>query len=256
MAQARRAGLRGQRELIDDSASDRLQAWAPEQWALAEGWRPVVEAFLASTAGLRLASFIRERLADGAVIYPPEPLRALALTPLHGVRAVILGQDPYHGPGQAEGLAFSVRDGVKLPPSLQNVFKELRCELDEPLPRYGSLVEWARNGVLLLNTSLTVEDGQPGSHAKKGWEILTDALLAQVAATASPCVYMLWGAHAQAKAGLIEEAAARHGCEALILQANHPSPLSARRPPVPFLGCGHFAQARDWLGARGHTGVF
>jgi uracil-DNA glycosylase len=235
---------------------DRLLRWEPEHWPLAPGWQPVVSAFLASTAGLRLASFIRERLAAGATIYPPRPFRALELTPRHSVRAVILGQDPYHGPGQAEGLAFSVRPGVKLPPSLRNIFKELRCSPEEALPPHGSLVDWARRGVLLLNTSLTVEDGQPGSHARKGWEVLTDALLAQVAATASPCVYMLWGAHAQAKAGLIEETAARHGREALVLQANHPSPLSASRPPVPFLGCGHFALARDWLAARGYTGVF
>lgn len=235
---------------------DRLLRWQPEQWPLAEGWRAVVEAFLSSTAGLRLASFIRERLAAGATIYPPRPFRALELTPLRRVRAVILGQDPYHGPGQAEGLAFSVRAGVKLPPSLRNIFKELRCADDQPQPANGSLVDWARRGVLLLNASLTVEDGQPASHAKKGWEVLTDALLAEVAAGASPCVYMLWGAHAQAKAALIEETAARHGREALVLQANHPSPLSAARPPMPFLGCGHFALARDWLAARGYPGVF
>ena len=235
---------------------DRLERWEPEQWPVAEGWGGIVRAFLSSTTGLRLASFIRERLATGAVIYPPRPFRALELTPLPSVRAVILGQDPYHGPGQAEGLAFSVQPGVKLPPSLRNIFKELRGGPDEPLPLHGSLVDWARRGVLLLNTSLTVEDGQPGSHARKGWEVLTDALLAEVAATASPCVYMLWGAHAQAKATLIEETAARHGREALVLQANHPSPLSARRPPMPFLGCGHFGLAREWLAARGHSGVF
>jgi uracil-DNA glycosylase len=241
---------------LDRDEPDRLQRWEPDQWRLADGWRPVIDAFLSSTAGLRLASFIRERLTAGAVIYPPRPLRALELTPLHSVRAVILGQDPYHGPGQAEGLAFSVRDGVKLPPSLRNVFKELQCAPDQPQPPTGSLVNWARRGVLLLNASLTVEDGQPGSHAKKGWELLTDALLAEVAAYASPCVYLLWGAHAQAKAALIEETAASHRCEALVLQANHPSPLSAARPPVPFLGCGHFALARDWLAARGHPGIF
>jgi uracil-DNA glycosylase len=235
---------------------DSLRHWEPEQWGLSDGWGSVVDAYLSSTVGLRLASFIRERLAAGATIYPPRPFRALELTPLHKVRAVILGQDPYHGPGQAEGLAFSVRPGVKLPPSLRNIFKELRGGPDEPLPSHGSLVEWAERGVLLLNTSLTVEDGQPGSHAKKGWEVLTDALLAEVAARASPCVYMLWGAHAQAKAALIEETAARHDREAMVLQANHPSPLSANRPPVPFLGCGHFGLAREWLEARGHSGVF
>jgi uracil-DNA glycosylase len=116
-------------------------------------------------------------------------------------------------------------------------------------------VDWAEHGVLLLNTCLTVEDGLAGSHARKGWEALTDALLAEVARTASPCVYLLWGAHAQAKAGLIEETAARHRRDALVLQANHPSPLSASRPPVPFLGCGHFLQAREWLAAHGRHGV-
>ncbi|MEZ0306292.1 MAG: uracil-DNA glycosylase [Ramlibacter sp.] len=241
---------------LDGGEPDRLQRWDPEHWPVAAGWRPVVDAFLSSSTGLRLGSFIRERLAAGATIYPPRPFRALELTPLQGVRAVILGQDPYHGPGQAEGLAFSVRQGVKLPPSLRNIFKELRTGPDAAFPAHGSLVEWAQRGVLLLNTSLTVEDGQPGSHAKKGWEVLTDALLAEVAASASPCVYLLWGAHAQAKAGLIEEAAARYGREALVLQANHPSPLSANRPPVPFIGSGHFALAREWLAQRGQTRVF
>jgi len=240
---------------LEGSQPDRLLRWEPERWPLADGWEPVVEGFLSSSAGLRLASFIRERLAARARIYPPRPFRALELTPLHSVRAVILGQDPYHGAGQAEGLAFSVRTGVKLPPSLRNIFKELGCLADDP-PVTGSLVDWAHRGVLLLNACLTVEDGQPGSHANKGWEVLTDALLAEVAARASPCVYMLWGAHAQAKAALIEQTAAHHGREALVLQANHPSPLSAARPPIPFLGCGHFALARDWLAARGYPGIF
>jgi uracil-DNA glycosylase len=235
---------------------DRLLRWEPERWPLAQGWAPVVNSFLSTKPGLELALFLQERLAAGAKIYPPRPFRALEITPLHRVRAVILGQDPYHGSGQAEGLAFSVRPGVKLPPSLRNIFKEMRCKPDELLPTNGSLVDWARRGVLLLNTCLTVEDGQPGSHARKGWEVLTDALLAEVAANASPCVYLLWGAHAQAKARLIKETAARHGLEVLILQANHPSPLSANRPPVPFLGCGHFNSARTWLAARGYRSVF
>jgi uracil-DNA glycosylase len=238
------------------AAASRLVRWEPENWPLAQGWGPVVGSFLASTAGLRLAAFIGERLAAGAIIYPPRPLRALETTPLRSVRAVILGQDPYHGPGQAEGLAFSVPAGVKPPPSLRNIYKELRSGPDEPVPVHGSLLGWAQRGVLLLNTCLTVEDGKPGSHAKKGWEVLTDAVLAELAAQASPCVYMLWGAHAQAKAALIEETAAQNATEALVLQANHPSPLSASRPPVPFLGCGHFAQARDWLAARGYPAVF
>jgi uracil-DNA glycosylase len=232
-----------------------LQRWAPADWPLAAGWLATVDEFLASSTGQKLAAFIRERLAAGAIIYPPRPLRALEVTPLQSVHAVILGQDPYHGPGQAEGLAFSVAPGVKHPPSLRNIFKEMRAGTDEPPPTSGSLIGWAQRGVLLLNAVLTVEDGQPASHAKRGWETLTDALLTRVAENCSPCVYMLWGAHAQAKAQLIEEAAARHGCEALVLRANHPSPLSARRPPEPFLGCAHFARAREWLAARGCSGV-
>lgn len=228
-----------------------LEGWTPQQWPLAAGWRPAVDEFLASAEGQSLARFIQARLEAGAVIYPPQPLRALELTPLHGVHAVVLGQDPYHGAGQAEGLAFSVADGVKHPPSLRNIFLELGCKPDS-----GSLMAWARSGVLLLNACLTVEDGQPASHARKGWESLTDRLLALVAASASPCVYLLWGAHAQAKAPLIERFAAQHGRDVLILQANHPSPLSARRPPVPFLGCGHFARARQWLADRGVTAAF
>jgi uracil-DNA glycosylase len=229
----------------------RLQAWAPETWPVAPGWDGVIHDFLHSHEGRALAVFMQQRLAAGAVIYPPTPFQALELTPLSQVRAVVLGQDPYHGPGQAHGLAFSVREGVKVPPSLRNIFKELGER-----PASGSLVSWARRGVLLLNTSLTVEDGQAGSHARKGWEKLTDALLGKVASTASPCVYLLWGAHAQAKAPLIQQTAAAHEREALILQANHPSPLSASRPPVPFLGCGHFRQARQWLAERGVQGVF
>jgi uracil-DNA glycosylase len=233
-----------------------LRSWDPGRLVLAPGWSPVVDAFFRGAAGLSLSAFLRERLAAGAVIYPPRPLRALETTPLDRVHAVILGQDPYHGPGQAEGLAFSVADGVKLPPSLRNIYKELHCDGGLPLPASGSLLRWAEHGVLLLNAILTVEDGLPGSHAKRGWEALTDAVLAEVAGRASPCVYLLWGAHAQAKAALVESTAARQGREALILQANHPSPLSASRPPVPFLGCGHFAQAGAWLAERGHPGYF
>ena len=237
-------------ELDTQCRPQRLQAWAPEQWPLATGWQATVDEFLASEDGHRLADFLRARIAAGAAIYPPHPLRALQLTPLASVHAVVLGQDPYHGPGQAEGLAFSVAEGVKHPPSLRNIFKELGTT-----PPSGSLVPWARSGVLLLNASLTVEDGQPMSHAKKGWEVLTDRLLALVAATASPCVYLLWGAHAQAKADLIRAHAAQYGREVLLLATNHPSPLSASRPPVPFLGSGCFVKARDWLAERGIEGV-
>ena len=225
----------------------RLMGWKPSLWPIAPGWAPVVEAFFESEIGRRLGAFIEGRLAAGAVIYPPHPLRALELTALADVRMVILGQDPYHGPGQAEGLAFSVAPGVAPPPSLRNIFREL----GQPGRRDGSLSSWASQGVLLLNTCLTVEQGLPGSHAREGWEVLTDAITLAVAEYASPCVYLLWGAPAQTKAALIEATAARHGRETLVLKANHPSPLSARRPPLPFIGCGHFAMAEAWLAQRG-----
>ncbi len=236
--------------LPPEEGLDTLQAWDPQQWPVAPDWRPVIDAFLASDEGRRLGEFMRARLAAGATIFPPQPFRALELTPLGSVRAVILGQDPYHGRGQAQGLAFSVAPGVRLPPSLRNIFKELGVN-----PPHGSLVDWAQRGVLLLNTCLTVEEGQPASHARRGWEALTDALIARAAATASPCVYFLWGAHAQAKAGLIEAQARSNGREALVIQTNHPSPLSATRAPVPFIGSGQFGRARQWLSARGVTGV-
>ena len=230
-------------DLFARSASQ-LQSVDPGDWPVAPGWQALVDEFFASPAGLQLLAFLQQRLAAGAVIFPPQPLRAIELTPPEAVRVVILGQDPYHGRGQAEGLAFSVAPGVPLPPSLRNIFKELQRDLGQPLPTFpvpgGSLVRWARQGVLLLNTCLTVEEGQPASHAGKGWEVLTDALISAVAAGTEQVVFMLWGAHAQSKRPLID--ASRHR----VLCANHPSPLSALRPPLPFIGCGHFSQARDW----------
>ena len=218
-----------------------LREWAPEHWPAAADWQPLLKCFWASAAGQGLARFVQSRLDDGAVIYPAQPLRAFELTALADVEVVILGQDPYHGPGQAEGLAFSVPDSVRLPPSLRNIFQELARDLGGALPASGSLRHWAQQGVLLLNTCLTVEQGRPASHARKGWETLTDALISACIAHESPKAFLLWGAHAQSKAGLID--ASRH----LVLQANHPSPLSARRPPVPFIGCCHFGQVQRWL---------
>lgn len=204
-------------------------------------WQPVCRAWQSSAEGQRLLAHVAARQAAGVTIYPATPFAALQMTPLVSVRAVILGQDPYHGPGQAEGLAFSVPVGQKLPPSLRNIYQERQRELGGPLPSHGHLGAWARQGVLLLNTSLTVEAGQPASHARRGWETLTDALIAEVARLPRPVVFLLWGAHAQAKQALIEAAApGRHR----LLLANHPSPLSARRPPVPFIGCGHFGQLK------------
>ena len=220
----------------------------PAAWPVQPGWQPLLQRFYGNPEGRRLLDFLRQRLAAGAEIYPPEPLRALALTAPEEARVVILGQDPYHGPGQAEGLAFSVAPGVKPPPSLHNMFKELQRDLGAPPPAHGSLVRWARQGVLLLNTALTVERAAPGSHAGQGWEALTDALIDHCSDSGPDKVFMLWGAHAQKKAGLI---AARHA----VLTANHPSPLSASRGPLPFLGCGHFGQANDWLRARGAPAI-
>jgi uracil-DNA glycosylase len=226
---------------------NQLQRWPPDTSSVSPDWLPTVAQFMASAPGLQLSNFLNRRLADGATIYPQKPLRALELTPLRSVAVVILGQDPYHGPGQAEGLAFSVAPSIQPPPSLRNIFKELQREGLAIQTASGSLVSWARQGVLLLNTCLTVEDGQPASHAKNGWEALTDAVVLQVAQTAPACVYLLWGAHAQTKAILIRQTADAHQRQALVLQANHPSPLSALRPPTPFLGCGHFQQANDFL---------
>lgn len=230
--------------MAETDTPDRLVAAEPGAWPVAPGWKPLTEHFFASDTGRRLLSFLQERLAQQAVVFPPQPLRALALTPPEEVRVVILGQDPYHGLGQAEGLAFSVAPGVPLPPSLRNIFKELQRDLGTPPPAFpvpgGSLVKWATHGVLLLNTCLTVEESQPASHAGKGWEVLTDAVIRHVSDGAHPVVFMLWGAHAQSKRALID--ASRHK----VLVANHPSPLSALRPPLPFIGCGHFSQARAW----------
>jgi uracil-DNA glycosylase len=231
---------------------DQLSGSDPAEWPVAPGWQPLVDGFFGGIVGQKLRSFLRERLDSGAVIFPPQPLRALELTPPEDVRVVILGQDPYHGRGQAEGLAFSVAPGVPLPPSLRNIFKELQRDLGTPPPPFpdpgGSLVKWATHGVLLLNTCLTVEEGQAASHAGRGWEALTDAVIRHVSERPKPVVFMLWGAHAQSKRSLID--VVRHK----VLMSNHPSPLSALRPPVPFIGCGHFGQARAWRLAHKEEG--
>lgn len=204
---------------------------------------------------------MQSRLSAGASIYPSQPLRSLLLTPLARVKVVILGQDPYHGPGQAEGLAFSVAPGNKLPPSLRNIYKELaRDPVVQPKTAAGgsgSLIRWAEQGVLLLNTCLTVEDGSPASHEKRGWEALTDEIIKTVWSRQSSVAFLLWGAHAQAKRALLTSrcvdtaANKRH----LVLTANHPSPLSAMRPPAPFIGCGHFGKVNTFLAQQGITSI-
>ncbi|WP_090367662.1 uracil-DNA glycosylase [Ferrimonas sediminum] len=186
---------------------------------------------------------------SGVAVYPAEEqvLAALTLTPLQQVQVVILGQDPYHGPGQAHGLSFSVPDGVRVPPSLRNIFKELHRDVDGfIIPQQGNLSDWAKQGVLLLNTVLTVEQGRAHSHAKLGWERFTDALLAELNRGPRPVVFMLWGAHAQKKGQALD--ADKH----LILKAPHPSPLSAHRG---FLGCGHFSKANEWLIKQGRNPI-
>lgn len=218
---------------------------------LPPGWLPFLQDVLDSPGFQALAAFIDERLAEGAVIYPAHPFRALELTAPQDVRVVILGQDPYHGPGQAQGLAFSVPTRERRPPSLRNIFAEIASDFGgDPATFDNDLTRWGHQGVLLLNTLLTVEDGKPASHAKRGWEPFTDSVIAAVAAEPTPKVFMLWGSHAQSKEALIP-ADSPH----LVLKANHPSPLSAQRPPVPFVGCAHFRIANEWLAERGLSGI-
>ena len=214
-------------------------------------WAPLVMDWGHSADGRLLIAAVDDRVAAGAAVYPAAVFRAFELTPLARTRVVILGQDPYHGPGQAEGLAFSVSAGQRVPPSLRNIFVELQRDLGLPLPGSGSLAAWAARGVLLLNTTLTVEDGLPAAHARLGWQTLTDRVVQVLAAQPQPLVFMLWGAHAQARAALIPSNPGRH----LVLQCNHPSPLAARRPPRPFIGNGHFGQASRFLEAAGAGGV-
>lgn len=220
---------------------------------LPAGWRTAFDNPVARAGVQRLSSFLHERLTQQAVIYPRHPFRALHAVQPDAVKVVVLGQDPYHGPDQAQGLAFSVPDTCPRPPSLRNILAEVALNYPDRL-QSGShdLTPWAEQGVLLLNAVFTVESGKPASHANQGWETITDALLSHVARTPTPKVYMLWGAYAQRKQKLLENhASGPH----LILTANHPSPLSARRPPKPFLGCGHFRTANNWLEQHGLTPI-
>jgi len=181
-------------------------------------------------------------------VYPDQYdiYNALKMTPFGETKVVILGQDPYHGPGQAHGLSFSVKEGVNTPPSLQNIYKELQSDLGLDFPRHGCLEKWARQGVLLLNAYLTVRAGQPMSHRALGWDKLTDSIIAQLGRREQPMVFMLWGSFARAKAGLIENP------EHLVLEAPHPSPLSAR---YGFFGCRHFSRANAFLQQCGQGSI-
>ena len=213
---------------------------------LSTDWREVVDPWRHSLSGRALIDRVGGRVAAGAKVYPVRVFRALDLTALAQTRVVILGQDPYHSDGQAEGLAFSVPRGTRIPPSLRNIFKELQRDLGTTSPSNGHLGGWATQGVLLLNSSLTVEEAAPGSHAKWGWHELTDKIVRAAAQHAEPKVFLLWGAHAQSKAPLIHEVSRQH----LVLQSNHPSPLAANRAPIPFVGNGHFGQATRFLAQR------
>lgn len=209
-----------------------------------ESWRRALATELAAPELDDLERFLAARTAVGARNLPParERFRAFELTPLAQVKVVILGQDPYHGPGQAHGLAFSVRPGIKPPPSLVNIFKEIESDLGLPRPDHGFLESWARQGVLLLNDVLSVEEGKAGAHQRRGWEALTDAAVRAVDALPEPVAFLLWGKPAQQKAAFVDHS--RH----LVLAAPHPSPLAAYRG---FFGSRPFSQVNDWLAAQG-----
>lgn len=218
---------------------------------LPASWQDVLAPVLAGEEARRLGGWLRAEAAAGKAVYPPRGrrLRALELTEREAVRVVILGQDPYHGPGQAMGLSFSVPSDVRVPPSLANIYKELHVDLGLAVPSHGDLTPWAERGVLLLNTTLTVEAGLAGSHAGRGWEAVTDAVVAAVAESERPSVFVLWGAHAQKKAARLPALAeGRH----LVLRSPHPSPLSAHRG---FFGSRPFSKANAFLELAGRGAV-
>lgn len=219
---------------------------------LAESWRGPLAPQFASPYMAELRAFLLREKAAGKRIFPKgsEYFRALDLTPLDAVRVVILGQDPYHGEGQAHGLCFSVQKGVRPPPSLVNIYKELRADLDIPPAPHGNLTHWAQQGVLLLNSVLTVEMAQAASHQGKGWERFTDAVIALVAAQERPVVFILWGAYAQRKAAFVQsvEQGGRH----LVIKSAHPSPLSAHNG---FFGSRPFSRANAFLRAHGEREI-
>jgi uracil-DNA glycosylase len=215
-------------------------------------WLKPLEAEFDTDYMAALRAFLVAERAAGKRIFPRggEWFRALDLTPLDQVRVVILGQDPYHGPGQAHGLCFSVRPGVRIPPSLVNIYKELHSDLGIVPARHGFLEHWARQGVLLLNSVLTVEQGKAAAHQGRGWERFTDAVIRLVNERPEPVVFMLWGSYAQKKAAFVDsiDRGGRH----LVLRAPHPSPLSAH---TGFLGCGHFSKANAFLTSRGEQPI-
>jgi uracil-DNA glycosylase len=212
--------------------------------ALVPSWNAVLADQFQQPYMLELKQFLRDQKDQRKIIYPHSDhwFHALEATPLDQVKVVILGQDPYHQPGQAHGLCFSVRPGVKIPPSLMNIYKELAADIGFSPVSHGYLESWAKQGVLLLNSVLTVEQANAGSHQGKGWEVFTDAVIQQVNECCDHVVFLLWGSYAQKKGAKIDQS--RH----LVLKAPHPSPLSAHRG---FLGCRHFSQANDYLAEKG-----
>lgn len=210
---------------------------------IGNSWDDILADEFRSEYYLRLREFLKSEYARYHV-YPDmyDIFNSLKYTDYNDVKAVIIGQDPYHGPGQAHGLCFSVRKGVKPPPSLQNIFKELENDLGYPPPQSGELTKWAENGVLMLNSVLTVREGQPNSHKGKGWEQLTDAIITKLNKREKPIAFILWGGNARAKASLITNPI--HG----VFQAAHPSPLSAYNG---FFGCRHFSAVNNFLSANG-----
>ena len=215
---------------------------------LEPGWKNRLEDEFAQPYMAALRQFLLERKRAGAAVYPPGGLifNALDSTPFDSVKVVILGQDPYHGPGQAHGLCFSVPDGVAPPPSLLNIFREIEADLGLPPPAGGNLQFWAAQGVLLLNAVLTVERGRAGAHQGKGWERFTDRIVAELNRGREKLVFLLWGSYAMKKGAVIDRD--RH----LVLTAPHPSPLSAHRG---FFGCRHFSKANDWLARQGEEPI-
>lgn len=210
-----------------------------------ESWKTALAEEFTKPYFAQLTAEVRaDYLLADPPIYPPAPLvfNAFNLTSFDQVRVVILGQDPYHGPGQAMGLSFSVPDGVRVPPSLQNIYKEIADDIDTPIPQSGNLIHWAEQGVLLLNATLTVEAHNASSHQGRGWEQFTDAVIEKISAEREHVVFLLWGAYAGKKSDLID------GTKHLVLTAPHPSPLSAHRG---FFGCKHFSQCNEYLENNG-----
>ena len=205
-----------------------------------ESWKEVLKQEFTKPYFLQSATFLKSEKLAGKTIYPPGPFifNAFNTTPFDNVKVVIIGQDPYHGPGQAHGLSFSVQKGIPPPPSLVNIYKEIKNDLDLPIPGHGDLTHWAQQGVMLLNASLTVRANEPMSHAKAGWATFTDAVISKISDQKAHTVFMLWGKFAQEKQALVDET--KH----LVLRAAHPSPFSADKG---FFGCKHFSKANAWL---------